>query len=180
MTQTDFKPKNEKELQKELKRLYRKWPLVKSYLHPMGCSKTEAEDIFQEALLIFCKKVNDPDFDLNVEPIHYVKSTSRLLWMNQARKNQKQATSSTEQIEITEEESTWLEKENQLNVLESVIADLGKKCQDLLSLFYGGKLSMVEIAKKLDFRNDKVAKAQKYRCITKAKEIYSELQTSNQ
>ncbi|MNF17679.1 hypothetical protein D3C80_2213310 [compost metagenome] len=43
-------------------------------------------------------------------------------------------------------------------------------------MFYGLGWNMVEIAKKLDFRNDKVAKAQKYRCIQKAKDLVQEAQ----
>lgn len=55
--------------------------------------------------------------------------------------------------------------------MEKALTQIGKKCQELLELFYGFGKSMAEIAKKLDFRNEKVAKAQKYKCIQKAKEI---------
>jgi hypothetical protein len=39
-----------------------------------------------------------------------------------------------------------------------------------LHLFYGLGLNMLDIAKKIGLRNEKVVKAQKYRCIQKAKE----------
>jgi DNA-directed RNA polymerase specialized sigma24 family protein len=57
-----------------------------------------------------------------------------------------------------------------LKTVESAILQLGKQCRELLELFYGLGWNMVDIAKKIGLRNDKVAKAQKYRCLQKAKE----------
>lgn len=55
--------------------------------------------------------------------------------------------------------------------IEDALLQIGKQCQQILQLFYGLGLNMVDIAKKVGLRNDKVAKAQKYRCINKVKEI---------
>jgi hypothetical protein len=68
-----------------LKNLYRKWPIVRRELRLLGCQGSAAEDIFQEALLILCRKLEDSNFVLDVEAIHYVKSTCKFLWYNQAR-----------------------------------------------------------------------------------------------
>lgn len=153
----------------ELKQLYKAWPDVKRFLKSLGCNSTNAEDIFQEALIIFVRKKEDPSFELTVEPFFYVKNTCKLLWYNQSRKESK-----TGFIELTgdltSEEDKWLEKEMKLRSIEVAMQKIGKQCQELLQLFYGLGWSMVEIAKKLDMRNDKVAKAQKYRCINKVKD----------
>jgi DNA-directed RNA polymerase specialized sigma24 family protein len=81
------------------------------------------------------------------------------------------------EIDLHEEESEWLENEMKLVKVEAVLSKIGKQCQDILKLFYGGKMSMEDIAKEVGLRNDKVVKAQKYRCIQKAKEL---LQTENE
>lgn len=154
----------------QLNTLYKKWPEIKVFLKSIGCPKEDAEDIFQESLLILHRKMLAPSFELDVDPFHYVKSTCKFLWYNQSRKEKKnQKTELTEQF--TEEESNWLAKENKLVQIEEALQRIGEKCQQLLQLFYSGTKSMHEIAKIIGLRNDKVAKAQKYRCINKMKEI---------
>ena len=152
-----------------LKELYRKWPKIRAELKSLGCPRTDAEDIFQEALLILCRKTEEPGFVLEADAFYYVKSTSRFLWYNQARTEKKQATFelTTDVMQIDED---WLEKENRLNGIEAAIAQIGRQCREILTFFYGKKLSMEEIAQKVGLRNEKVVKAQKYRCIQKVKE----------
>lgn len=158
------------ELNDTLKSLYKKMPDIKRFLKSIGCKSTDAEDIFQEALLIFSRKINTPDFVLNVEPFHYVKNTCKFLWYNQSRKEGKNP--SVELTEhITEEENDWFQKELKLKNIEVALSKIGTQCQELLKLFYGFGWNMVDIAKKLGMRNDKVAKAQKYRCIGKVKDL---------
>ena len=160
---------------KELKSLYKKWPDIRRFLKTKGCSTVDAEDIFQEALVIFCRKCAEKDFQLSVDAFHYVKSTCKFLWYNQSRKS-KISVEMTENIKVPDTSDDWLEKEMKLRLIEQAIQDLGQKCRELLTSFYGLGLSMSAIAQKLGLRNEKVAKAQKYRCLQKAKENASSLQ----
>ncbi len=158
-------------MQQELKQLYRKWPDIRRYMKTLGCDSVSAEDIFQEALLIYVRKRESSDFELTVEPFFYVRNTCKLLWYNQARKEQKQiSTELHENIQDTGDDH-WFEKEMKIREVESTLEKLGAQCQELLQLFYGLGWNMVDIAKKIGLRNDKVAKAQKYRCLQKAKEM---------
>lgn len=166
---------NPQEVQKELTVLYKHFPEVKRLLRSFGCDGLTAEDIFQEALIIYLRKKNDPAFDFQLAPIHFIKQTCKLLWYNTARKVQKQGASSLES-DLEEIPDSWMEKELQYKQLETALSKIGKQCRELLHLFYGLGWNMVAIAKKLDFRNDKVAKAQKYRCIQKAKDVVQEAQ----
>lgn len=160
-------------MQQELKQLYRKWPDIRRYLKTLGCDSVSAEDIFQEALLIYVRKRESSEFELTVEPFFYVRNTCKLLWYNQARKEQKQlSTELSENIEAAEDQ--WFEKEMKIREVETTLAKLGAQCQEMLQLFYGLGWNMMDIAKKIGLRNDKVAKAQKYRCLQKAKELMQE------
>lgn len=160
---------------KELKSLYKKWPDIRRFLQSKGCKTVDAEDIFQEALVIFCRKCEEKDFQLSVDAFHYVKSTCKFLWYNQSRKS-KISVEITENIKVPDTSDDWLEKEMKLRLIEKAIQELGQKCRELLTSFYGLGLSMSAIAQKLGLRNEKVAKAQKYRCLQKAKENASSLQ----
>jgi RNA polymerase sigma factor (sigma-70 family) len=157
------------ELKKQLKELYKKWPELKRFLSGLGCNSSNAEDIFQEALVIYVRKKEDPSFVLTVAPFFYVRNTCKLLWYNQSRRNGKQATFELEQ-DVVALDDDWFQKEMKLSIIEKAIQQLGEQCRQILQLFYGAGTAMTEIAKKVGLRNEKVAKAQKYRCLQKAKE----------
>lgn len=159
-----------KAIEISLKEAYRKWPEFKKYLISIGCPKSDAEDIFQEALVVYSRKLSLPEFKLTVDPYHYIKGVCKLIWYNQARKNSKNRKVEFED-DIIIENDDWFQKEMKLQRIEQAIHQIGKQCQQLLNLFYNLGKSMSEIAQKLDLRNDKVAKVQKYRCINKVKDI---------
>lgn len=163
-------PINQQELKKEILRLYKYRNEVKKLLASMGCPSELAEDLFQEALIIFLERKRQETFQFSLDPIHYIKQTCKFLWYSEARKQQRQQEQSL-QIDLANDEQEWVEKEQKMRLLEAAFNELGNQCKELLQLFYGLGKSMVEIAKKLNFRNEKVAKAQKYRCIQKAKEL---------
>lgn len=168
----------DKTIKKELAEAYRKFPVVRKYLWELGCDKLTAEDLFQEACLIYVRKRQDQTFQLTSDPILYIRNTCKLLWFNQTRKDKKIQSDELVSLEISVEDVDFLEKEEKLVHVEKAISQIGKKCQELLEMFYGFGKSMTEIAKKLDFRNEKVAKAQKYKCLQKAKDFaFSSSQT---
>jgi len=158
------------DLNKHLKELYKKWPEIRRFLKTLGCDAVAAEDIFQEALLIYSRRIQSPDFVLTVEPVYYVRNTCKLLWYNQARKEQKYGEVALEK-DVAAVDDEWFAKEMKLRRVEQAMEQLGEQCRELLQLFYGLGWSMVDIAKKIGLRNDKVAKAQKYRCLQKTKEL---------
>ncbi len=168
---------NSQEIKKELAVLYKYFPEVKRLLRTFGCDALTAEDLFQEAIIIYLRKKNDPAFEFQLAPIHFIKQTCKLLWFNAARKGQKYGAGTLE-ADVEEVSDSWIERELQYKQLESALTKIGKQCKELLHLFYGLGWNMADIAKKLDLRNDKVAKAQKYRCIQKAKEFVQEAQSS--
>lgn len=158
--------KKEKTVQNHIDDCYKKWPKIKAYLIKQGCPKAEVEDIFQEAILLYLRKIENLETDHKFEAHLYVQQCAKYIWMNQTRESK---------IDLQEfqlfspADEDWLEKEEKLKILEQKMKELGEKCRQLLQLFYGAAMSMSAIAKKLDLRNEKVAKTQKYRCITKLK-----------
>jgi len=157
------------EIKKQLKELYRKFPEARGFLKTLGCDRNTAEDIFQEALVIYIRRLEDPSFTLTVEPYFYVRNTCKLLWYNQSRKNGKTPSFQLEK-DVADQQDDWMEKEIQLGIVEKAMQKLGDQCRQILQLFYGAGMAMSDIAKKVGLRNDKVVKAQKYRCLQKAKE----------
>jgi len=144
-------------------------------------SREDAEDIYQEALIILIRKVQSADFVLTSSLNTYLYSICRFLWSERLRKKNKNIEVELEKVEpaLSENELELLSKKETENTLaEKAFQQLGEKCKQLLLLFYFKKQAMKDIALKLKFSSEKVAKNQKYRCIEKAKENLQLLKSS--
>jgi RNA polymerase sigma factor (sigma-70 family) len=158
-----------------LKGLYNSLPVVKSYILENNGTPDDAMDIFQDALVILYKKVRQPDFKLSTNLKHYLLSIAKNCWFYELRQRKKlpQGPGPSDIAEtVTSEEDEFMLANRAFNLL-------GKKCKQLLILFYFKKQSFKEIAASLSFSNENVAKNQKYRCLQKAKEYYSNLSNSD-
>jgi RNA polymerase sigma factor (sigma-70 family) len=154
-----------------MKSLYAYLPVVKKFVMQNNGTRQEAEDIFQEGLVIFCNKLNNPAFLLTCSINTYIYSVCKLLWLDELKKNKKLKNDLIPSNEDIEEDTQHdIEDDKPAKQAQEAVMKLGQKCKDLLELFYFKQLSMKDIAQKLGFASEKVAKNQKYRCIEKAKE----------
>ncbi len=173
-------------LETEIKILYKNWPKVRIFLKTKGCGSTQAEDIFQEALLVFVRKREQNNFEAgSKEALYHFMNIAKFLWYNENRKkglntvefSNESASGPNQHSNINNDYSgdpeieTFINEEKKYQLMEEAISKIGAKCQQILKAFYGLGMKMSEIAKKFDLRNEAVAKVQKYRCLTKAKEI---------
>ncbi len=156
-----------------MKSLYAYLPVVKKFVMQNNGTRQEAEDIFQEGLVIFCNKLNKPGFVLSCSINTYLYSVCKLLWLDELKKSNKKIKNDT--IPLTEDAVTNsihedVNDDKPAKQAQEAVMKLGQKCKELLELFYFKQLSMKDIAAKLDFASEKGAKNQKYRCLEKAKE----------
>lgn len=154
-------------------KLYIDFPKVKKMILSKGGTKDDAQDIFQEALIILYNKVNQGDFKLTSKIGTYLYSVSRFLWKDQLIKNNKTVDSDFSNDQLIETNKEELEeiikKEEKLKVIEQVLKEISQKCQDIFELFYFKKLSMKDIAIKMKYTSERVARTQKYKCVEQAK-----------
>jgi RNA polymerase sigma factor (sigma-70 family) len=157
--------------QKAMKGLYKSLPQLKKWVTNNSGNAHDAEDIFQDALVILCKKLKDDSFVLSAPLNTYIFSVGKNLWFAELRKRKVQ-------IQVSDEAETISIDGNEANfdLAKQAFSILGEKCKEILILFYYKKKSMDEIANKVGLANEKVAKNQKYRCLEKAKENYIHLQ----
>lgn len=156
-----------------IKKLYGYLPVVKKFVMRNSGTRQEAEDIFQEALIIFYNKARQEDFVLSSHINTYLFGICRLLWMDELKKKNrvlKQDVLSENNLQA--ELFTDIEDDRKIKQAQMAVMKLGDKCRELLELFYFKKLGMQEIAARLGLGSEKTAKNQKYRCIEKAKSHY--------
>lgn len=166
-----------KEYGKLTKYLYRYFPVIKKFIIRNSGNKQDAEDVFQDALIILFNKMNSDSFKLTSSLDTYLFGISKNLWYDQLRRKSKYA-GGVDMKWMIESEASYqetMEEDKKIQLAIEAVSALGSRCKDLLTLFYFKKWSMNDIAKKLEFSSEQIAKNQKYRCIEKAKEIYSSL-----
>lgn len=152
-----------------LQELYKGYPSVRHFIKTHGGNEDDAKDIFQESLLVFYRKVQQPDFRLTAAATTYLFSVAKYLWKDALKKKNREVAFEIQDILAEEDVMTARQQEREQRWLDQIIGNLGEKCAAILNLFYFRKKSMEEIAKELDYRNVDTAKTQKYKCLERAK-----------
>lgn len=169
--------------EKAFVRLYSLYPKVEKYICINSGSKEEASDIFQEALILTYRKVNAVDFNTSIKIDGFLVNSCKLLWSNELRKKkvrQKVGDTGLDDLVEKNEIQELIEKEEKLIVIDQIIEKIGKKCKDLLEMFYFKNFSMKEIAKKFGYKTIQSAKTKKYKCMEHARGLASEFQEKSQ
>jgi RNA polymerase sigma factor (sigma-70 family) len=137
----------------------------------------DARDIFQEAMIVLYEKVRSGSFELNCQLKTYLYSVCRRLWLKRLSQLQR-SVGEVENLQDTvpvEEEMERHEQRNQdFQLMEQSLNNLGEPCRSLLKAYYLETKSMVEIAADFGYTNADNAKNQKYKCLMRLKKIFSQ------
>ena len=163
---------------KALAALYRHYPLIRQIIKENGGNSQDAEDVFQETLIIFYRKAQDANFKLTAQLNTYLACVARYMWKDELRKR-KPAIMLDYEIafnDLEEQEvALAMEKEEDAKLAEKVMNGLGDRCRELLLLFYNTKLKLKDIAAKMGYSSENTAKNQKYKCLEGARNRLQEL-----
>lgn len=138
----------------------------------------DAEDVFQEAIVVLFEKAKSPEFCLTCKLSTYLFAISKRLWfkkMERAANYYSLNEEADDQGDLGTYDSDlqlYTEKEEQYNQLTMALAQLGEPCSSLLKAFYEEKKNMQEIAASFHYTNAENAKTQKYKCLTRLRKIF--------
>ncbi|MCS6795368.1 MAG: sigma-70 family RNA polymerase sigma factor [Raineya sp.] len=132
-------------------------------------TESEAQDIFQDALILFWENVRKPDFTLTSKISTYLYSVCQNLWLKELKKKSRIADKDIPEDTLTDTQS-W-EREEKIKIMQTCIAKLGELCRKILQYYYFDELSMQDIADKLGLANAESAKSKKYKCKKELDEI---------
>jgi RNA polymerase sigma factor (sigma-70 family) len=131
-------------------------------------SDDDAEDIFQESLIILFRRLRDePDFALDSTFSTYLYSVCRLIWLKKLRESKK-----LEVTELSQEMEDFIEfeeplpvqdKDLRMAVYQRNLLLIPDDCQKILVLT-GQDISAKEIAEKLGFRSDTYVRKRRHFC----------------
>lgn len=143
------------------------WPMIAHFVWLNHGRQEEAEDLFQEGIIILYEKLRNKDFILQYSLKSYLYGICRNRWLKGLRDRKiitiRDSAEFLENIpEIKEEEEATLPDDEEL---ELVVAQLKEPCLSLLIGFYYKRMSLEQLARELHYASANVAKQMKFRCL---------------
>ncbi|NOQ71542.1 MAG: sigma-70 family RNA polymerase sigma factor [Crocinitomix sp.] len=148
------------------------YPMVEKYILNNSGSKTEAQDIFQDALYVLIKKTADKNFELTAKVSTYLFSVGKNLWLKQLVAHKIDASGLATENEYEEQlDEVDITKLKKVKHMQACITKLGEPCCTIITQFYFLKTPMKRIAEMLHYTNANNAKNQKYKCFMRLKKM---------
>lgn len=150
--------------------------MIEKYVLDNSGSGDDAKDVFQDAMFLLIKKVQDSNFELTSKLSTFLFGIGRHLWLKKL--TQKKINTEEYQNEISISETEDFEEEDierleQARLMKEGIDKLGEPCKTIIVEFYFLKTSMQDIAEKLNYTNANNAKNQKYKCFKRLQKLMS-------
>lgn len=153
-------------------------PIITKFVTRNKGDKDEAKDIFQDAIVTFYSTVKLNKYDANKDVNGFLYFVARNLWINRIKKKNRNKSFEVEDTESFSTEETpvsYLVDEERRGAVESLMDKVGHPCKELFRYIMYEKLSMKEVAEKMGYSGETVAKATHYQCKKKlAAHIYGD------
>jgi len=149
--------------------------MIQSLIVNNNGSSEDAQDIFQEAMVVLYEKVRMGSFELNCQLKTYLYSVSKRLWLKRLQQNNRllsQEIDPNTTIPVEEEIATHEKRDAEFELMSQAIQRLGEPCKSLLEAYYLRKMNMQDIALQFGYTNADNAKNQKYKCLIRLKKLF--------
>jgi len=141
------------------------YPDIRSLVLANKGTSQDAQDLFQDALLIIYQKIVALNLNINCAFRTYLFSVCRLMWLRELeeRRNQGQnyEYSDTFSGNINEDINTL--ETLKMRIYKKHFDELNKECQEVLKMYFNG-VPMEDICSKMGYQSVQIAKDKKYRC----------------
>lgn len=150
-----------------LAEIYKKsLPKIRKYILLNNGTEEEVKDVFQDTIVIFYRKVKTGQFREEVDIDAFLFSVARNLYINYVTRHLKRNVKGPIEKETDETEDLLQQiigREKEV-LIQGLFDELGSTCGELLKLGIFHNFSMKEIAQKMGFANEHVAKTKSYKC----------------
>jgi len=132
-------------------------------------SEDDANDIFQEAIIIIYRKIKENDLIFEKSSFKgYLFTVCRLLWLKQLERRRIEKEKLNDSLPYQEDLyddslNELVIKNERYGLYQKHFGALSTDCQKLLQLFFE-KVSLKEIATLMGFKSEKYAKKRKFKC----------------
>ena len=180
---------SEKENNEVFRFFYKEYfPLISHFIIKNSGTEKDAEDLFQDTVIVFYKKLKHGNLTLSCSIKTYLYSVCRNLWLKKLKDHKRISDVKIEDLEVPADididAGQRIDVEERNEILAKLFDKLGSRCKKILLFFYYQGLSMEEIQKQFGYKSVQVAKNEKYKCmkrlatmISKNMDLQSKLKT---
>ncbi len=140
---------------------------IRHYILSNNGSREDANDIFQDAVVILFNQIKKNKYDEKNEVDGFLYAVAKNLWIDKVRREKRIVTKDiaeeTDRTDFTDHLTDLINKEKSA-ALRKIFEKLDEKCRKILLYVIYEKLSMKEISEKMGYSNENVAKSNHYRC----------------
>ncbi len=145
--------------------LYKKaFPVVARYIARMGGSLDEAQDVFQDALVIYYEKVQSAPANIRGSEKAYLLGIAKNLWNQHYNANSKNQPLGDADFAAEADEQPLTNK------LMHYLETAGQKCMQLLKAYYYDHLPVSDVATQFGYSGLRSATVAKYKCLEKVRD----------
>lgn len=149
------------------------FPTIAAYIINNYGQNKDAEDIFQEAMIVLLQKVRQPDFLLTASLKTYLFAISRNLWLKHLRDNRLLP---VEDVSLypcaTADFPTELHQEKtEDEKVQTWISRITGHCQRILKAIFFYREPMEVLMKRMGWKNRHTAANQQYKCIQQVRKM---------
>ncbi|QSW87216.1 MULTISPECIES: sigma-70 family RNA polymerase sigma factor [Flavobacterium] len=150
------------------------FPSVASYIKQNNGNIEDAEDIFQEAIMVLFQKVKEPQFVLTSSLKTYLYAISKNLWLKKLRDTRIKIIDDEQSLSDYKKEVTFLETESENlreEKLENWLQKITSHCQNIIRALFFYEVPMQHLMVKMGWKNPHSASNQKHKCIQQIKKV---------
>lgn len=142
------------------------YPTIANFIKQNSGSAQDAEDIFQETIIVLLNKVRQPEFVLTASLKTYLFAIAKNCWLKKLR-NDKQVVIAADDQTIVEIQDLLPEQEENANKVKVVtwLQKITAHCQRILKAIFYLNEPMDNLMIKMGWKNKHTATNQKYKCI---------------
>lgn len=149
---------------------------ISKFVQNNSGSKTDAEDLFQDAMMVLVEKLRTDDFKLTASINTYVYAICKNIWLKKLRNRNFQL--SVEDIKDSDFQNSISqsieEEKNYLEKLKGYLVKITDHCNRLIhDLFFKGK-DITQIQKEYGYTTKHNAQNQKHKCVEQIKKVKRE------
>lgn len=147
--------------------IYRKYfPEIRFFVIKNSGSDEDAQDVFQESIIIIYKKLRDDVLDLTCSFKTYLYSVCRIVWLKQLEKRKNKSDNFSDNqvfVDLQDGVDEMAEEQERFKLYQKHFQTLHIDCQTILKLFLE-KVPLREIASRMNIKSEKYLKKRKYQC----------------
>jgi len=157
--------------------LYKEYfPAVNRFIIHNKGNTEDAEDIFQDTMMVLLEKLRQDNFQLTASIKTYIMAISKNLWLKRLKNNRYETEfSETYTNRFYEEISLAIESEKSyMDKLQNLLHKITKHCQGLIHDMFFKEKTVEEIQKNYGYSNKHTLQNQKYKCVEQIKKVKAE------